>query len=144
MGREPPGVCPATSVQLPFTNTPWPSGPTNTAELQDAIPDTESAPRKARPTGWLNQPLWSGGRSGCIPFTDGAVLSIPNQTGFETVAPSAHRTLHERSYLPSAKNVPFWQPVVLIALGPQDHIRDTEDAVYQCSHPSRTVGVSQK
>ena len=35
-----------------------------------------SLPANARVTGWLNQPSWSGGRSGRAPVTVGAVRSM--------------------------------------------------------------------
>ena len=113
-------------------------------EEQDEIPDTPSAPWKLSVTGWLNQPLKSGGRSGCIPATTGADLSMPIQTGFEDVPPSAQRTLQVRCTRPSAVNVPFWHPESIVPPADQDHWSVTDGAVYQCSHPSRTVGVSHE
>src|SRR2546421_7512711 len=39
------------------------------------MPDGESVPAKAKGTGWLYQPSWSGGRSGVAEVTTGGVLS---------------------------------------------------------------------
>ena len=62
---------PATSVQLPAT-----CGAANTARVQAATPEVASLPKNARVTGWLNQPSWSGGRSGRAPVTFGGVRSM--------------------------------------------------------------------
>jgi hypothetical protein len=56
---------------------------------------------------------------------------------------SPHMTVHERSVLPSAVKVPFWQPETCVAFGDQDHWRVTLEPVYQRSQPSCVVAVSQ-
>ena len=54
-------VLPALSVQLPLIVAAGESGPPYIAEVHELIPEKE-LPWKATGTGWLYQPLKSGGR----------------------------------------------------------------------------------
>lgn len=112
---------------------PWPSGPANIVELQEAIPETESVPWKLRPTGWLYQPLWSGGRSGLNETTVGGVRSIPIQT-FLVSLDANHSTVQRRSTaLISPVKVAGVQPLTRSGVPPGSQYQemDTSDVLYQ-------------
>ena len=122
----------------------WPSGPANIVELHEAIPDTESVPWKVRLTGWLNQPLWSGGRSGMNDTTDGGVRSMPIQTVFRTSVESDQLTVQRCSTgVVSAVNVLAEQPLTIIPPGSSCQETDTHGVVYQRLQWSRPNGKSQ-
>ena len=62
-------------MQLPASEAEALLGPEYVALEQLAIPEVASVPPKANETGWLYQPLWSGGRAGMAPVIVGGVAS---------------------------------------------------------------------
>src|SRR5918911_2931724 len=66
---------PALSVQPPVIATSALSGPLYVVEVHEPMPEPPSLPRYVTVTGWLYQPLLSGGRSGLAPSTCGALAS---------------------------------------------------------------------
>ena len=70
-------------------------------------------PRKARSTGWLNQPFQSGGRLVAGASTCGGVRSSPIQTFFVMLVPG-QSTLQVLSMSPSAVKAPVMQPLRML------------------------------
>ena len=88
-------LLPAKSTQAPVTCAEAESGPAyDVGPVQDLMPENE-LPRKPTASGWLYQPLESGGRSGApeIVGEDDSTfsgklcvaLAVPHQTSHETV-----------------------------------------------------------
>ena len=71
-------MLPATSVHVPLTEALPLSGPLKVVDVHEAIPEVASLPVKDTVTGALYQPLPFGARSGELPVTVGASLSILN------------------------------------------------------------------
>src|SRR4051794_32895598 len=66
-------------------------------ESQPATPDVASKPVNPNVTGWLYQPLWSGGRAGTAPVTAGGVWSTRTVAVWVTVPDSTLVTLQVTS-----------------------------------------------
>jgi hypothetical protein len=110
--NEPLPVLPAMSVQLPVAAAVAESGPLYELPTQLAIPETASVPTKDTPTGWLYQPLESGGRAAVPMRLLGSVLSIRIVTDVLTVWSPAV-ALHVWLVGPSVvTSCPGSQPVV--------------------------------
>jgi hypothetical protein len=88
-----PTVFPALSVQLPATVVSTESGPEYVAAgVHDAIPENE-LPLNENATGWLYQPLESGGREGAA---DAVGEEVSRLTGcVELPPPEGPATVHD-------------------------------------------------
>ncbi len=74
-GDVPPARLPALSVHVPLTVVLVVSGPGYVTSVHEAMPEPPSLPWKVTRTGWLYQPLLSGGRSNVMLSMEGALAS---------------------------------------------------------------------
>jgi hypothetical protein len=88
VGEVPLVLLPALSRHVPLTDVPVVSGPWYVVEVHDEIPEPPSEPWKAIPTGWLYQPLLSGGRSNVMLSIDGAEPSYLTLTPADAELPA--------------------------------------------------------
>ena len=123
-GDVPPVLFPALSLQLPLTVVLAVSGPAYVVALHDEMPEPPlSDPWKTTWTGWLYQPLLSGGRSKVMLLIVGPEPSYLIDTPPDAVLPALSVQLALAD--PPPPNVPELQDAIPERLSLPDALKPT-------------------